>query len=87
MSTPAWIISQQAARITTDRTKELAGTLASFRHYPPEANLRNGFCYGCGTEVPAGHGAVVLGCENGGTFAATLDSACLAAVAQAKENR
>jgi hypothetical protein len=87
MSTPAWIISQQAAQITADRTEELAGTLASFRHYPPEANLRSGFCYGCGTEVPAGQGVVVLGCENGGVFATPLDSACLATIAKAKRDR
>jgi hypothetical protein len=84
MSTPAWIISQQAARITADRTAALARTLASFRHYPPEANLREGWCYGCGANVPAGQGVVVLGAENGGTFGATLDSACLAAIGKAK---
>lgn len=61
------------------KTRVLA-ELASFAHYPPEENSRDGKCLWCDFPVAAHHGLVVLGHDASGTFAGHLHRGCAAEV-------
>jgi hypothetical protein len=67
------------------RNWQVVCELASFSHYPPETNGRDGTCILCDLRVTAGQGFIVLGSDKTGTFAAHLHSHCVDTVREIQQ--